>query len=236
MVRSQTDLEAYRQHELLLSANAKLLETVTDLSKRLERHSICRGTCSSRMSVVSVPVTEEQVAQEPSLLIDLAKQAIDDDWAIWAVSSGISYEDALAGSVVYRKAEGKETVSAARPQAWSLKSSAPTDQSRAWTALTSVSLSQISKVSLIALPVSQKEIRNARYNFDAESTDEDYFDAVTLPTDIQPQDAMGVTFRVNPAIGNETPVTMKLLVIGSSTGMPETWTSAVRRVRAYRPQ
>ena len=225
---SRSELEARKQTDLLLATNARLLDTVAELSYRLESHPHYGKAHSSQPSIVSDRDTE--IFFTPRASFDAKEQNDEDELSMLSVASQHPFEITLASSLVYRVAERGSVDFTARPKAWTLKSSASSTRSHAWSALTSVSLSQISSVSLVALLISWSEL-----------TDEHAYgpQANRIETaNLQPSRKLNTTwlewehpqdldFRHSLTATNGESVKLKLMIIGSSGGMPRSWSAAV---------
>jgi hypothetical protein len=146
---SASDSEASRSQDDLMACMVQMLNNNRDLAQRIENLETnlpsIRYTQSSRSSV-----TSQQTVRPITLSF------IDDesDEALLGLVGQFSFEEDLESSRPYRQAR-RDSVD------FSFRSSIA--RSHAWTALSEISLSDISLIAVIALPVDIKEITNAHH-------------------------------------------------------------------------
>lgn len=89
-VTSRSELEARSQHAVLITANANLLDSVAELSRRLDNYSLLQDAYSSRLSLVN---NETKPSLYQSTSADL--QDSNDNVSIWSSERRHSFEKDL---------------------------------------------------------------------------------------------------------------------------------------------
>ncbi|KAF9771574.1 hypothetical protein IL306_010780 [Fusarium sp. DS 682] len=179
MILQSDSGQTAKQHQEQLYSNVKLLlESNDDLSRRLmsiEDALDAQTIISRRMSFLSLPGSPSQdtIQQSESGTNQTSATLIGTDSGIGI--SKFDFEDDLESSRVYRRAQ-RETMD------FSFRSSVA--RSRNWSVFSGLSLSDVSAISVIALPVYQNDLTNAQhYDF---GEDAPVISEPSFPTDEQP--------------------------------------------------
>lgn len=221
---SKSDLKAREQHDILLATTAELLSQVAELKRRIDNHTIAHNTRGSQLSLGSEQSVDIFVT--PKTSFEVGTRNFGDGDSIRTVKGRLSFENALASSFVYRFAKRGSITSIARPQAWTLKSSASAAPSHAWTTMTSISLSQISSMSLVALPLALNEVI-IDPNGDAEDTENENVGTTGHATRLR---QMGHYASLNNSRTMSAKInltTLNVFICGSSDGISQAWLAAV---------
>ncbi|KAF4343955.1 hypothetical protein FBEOM_2112 [Fusarium beomiforme] len=182
MILQSDSGQTAKQHQEQLYSNVKvLLESNEALSRRLmsiEDALDSQTIISRRMSFLSLKgsPSSDTTQQSESDTAQTSATPTSPDSSIGI--SKFDFEDDLESSRVYRRVQ-RETMD------FSFRSSIA--RSHTWSVLSGLSLSDISAISVIALPVYQAELSNAQhYDFGEESEDAPIITEPVFPTDEQP--------------------------------------------------
>ncbi|KAF5009360.1 hypothetical protein FDECE_4416 [Fusarium decemcellulare] len=160
ILRSDSDRLAL-QHQEQLSVNiSALLDSNQDLSRRLlnlENSLDTQTIISKRMSLMSVSIPESQSSNSidpQSTLASTTESSTETDSSVFI--SKFEFEDDLETSGVYRRAQHNRNT-----MDFSFRSSVA--RSHVWSILSGLSMSDVSIMSMIALPVYQEDLTNAQH-------------------------------------------------------------------------
>lgn len=151
---SESDMEAHQSRQELLTLTTSLLANNVELAKRIAHLEDCFD--NSRSTSVSRPAslaTSRRPAQHNS---GSKLQETNDSLSVmlYGTSTDLPFEKILFSSRVYHKARNHTSDVSFR------SSIAP---SHAWTALSDLSLSDISNLSVVALPIQSNDLTNPQH-------------------------------------------------------------------------
>jgi hypothetical protein len=162
---SESDQEAYRSRSQLLANTSVLLTSNAELAQRLARLETCFQTATSVPTNRPESLMSLDTITRYNANTQMETIAEDDPSAILTDLANSQYERVLELSRVYRKATNFDTDASYRSSVV---------RSHAWTMLTDISLSDISAISVIALPIQATDITNMEhYAFSAAMIDTD---------------------------------------------------------------
>jgi hypothetical protein len=221
---SKSDLKAREQHDILLDTTAELLSQVAELRRRLDNHPIALIPHGSQLSLGSEQSVD--IYFTPKTSFEVGTRNFGDGDSIRTVKGRHSFENARASSFVYRFAKRGSINSIARPQAWTLKSSMSAAPSHAWTTMTSISLSQISSVSLVALPIALSEV-NTDQKGNAEVTEKEVVGTTSHAIQLRKMSHYANLNNSWTASAKTSLARLNVFICGSSDGISQAWLAAV---------
>jgi hypothetical protein len=188
-------MEARRNHRDLISLTSSLLRSNIELSQRIAHLEDCYDT-SETIRTTSVATTN--VSRLPSVTTKFYQAYRSATRSPFGSTYAFEFERDLESSRVYRKMTRNTTDA-------SFRSSVV--QSHAWTALSDVSLSDISVISVVALPISLEDLSNIyRYDFH-EASDELQEKATPLVKLVKVHDGLDAKPRMGEAIQDDPTAT-----------------------------
>ncbi|KAH7072526.1 hypothetical protein FB567DRAFT_538318 [Paraphoma chrysanthemicola] len=152
ILRCDSDAEAYRDRQLLLRMTSDLLHINADLADRMTRLESSQGSNESSRTRRPASLASTAIKYQPSITSRQETQGRTFDRIFMEASLGFEFDRVLKESRVYRRAQQPSCDISYR------SSVVP---SHAWTALSDISLSEISIISVVALPISLPEISNS---------------------------------------------------------------------------
>jgi hypothetical protein len=203
---SKSDLKAREQHDILLDTTAELLSQVAELRRRLDNHPIALIPHGSQLSLGSEQSVD--IYFTPKTSFEVGTRNFGDGDSI-------------------RTVKGRHSInSIARPQAWTLKSSMSAAPSHAWTTMTSISLSQISSVSLVALPIALSEV-NTDQKGNAEVTEKEVVGTTSHAIQLRKMSHYANLNNSWTASAKTSLARLNVFICGSSDGISQAWLAAV---------
>jgi hypothetical protein len=197
---SESDLEARRSHQDLISLTSNLLQNNMELAQRIANLEASRDTATT-IRTTSEAVSSLSRRRSVTSKIQDAYQSFTA--SPFGITYAFEFERDLESSWVYRKVT-RATMDA------SVRSSVV--RSHAWTALSGISLSDISAISVVALPITLSDLYSVRQHGpprleiqgqptideDEEESDEEFRDkaeygSTVVTTYVGPQDSRWLT-------------------------------------------